>query len=56
MSLIEVYKSLLAVLEEVGGGGDRAEKVIKAVAEGLMRVSYARCKLSAELIGSLANR
>ena len=37
-SLMEQYRSLLGVLEEVGGGGDRAERVIRAVGEGLMRV------------------
>jgi hypothetical protein len=38
-SLIEVYRSLLSVVDEVGGGGDRAERAIRAVSEGLMRVS-----------------
>lgn len=38
LSLLEVYRSLLAVLNEVGGGGDRAERVVRAVGEGLMRV------------------
>lgn len=38
-SLLEVYKSLLSVLSEVGGGGDRAERVNRAVGEGLIRVS-----------------
>lgn len=38
-SLLELYKSLLSVLGEVGGGGDRAERVIRAVGEGLLRVS-----------------
>jgi hypothetical protein len=38
-SLLEVYKSLLSVLSEVGGGGDRAERVNRAVSEGLIRVS-----------------
>jgi nuclear cap-binding protein subunit 1 len=37
-SLIEVYKSFLSVLNEVGGGGSRAERAVRAVAEGLMRV------------------
>ncbi|WRT66889.1 uncharacterized protein IL334_003852 [Kwoniella shivajii] len=36
-SLLGVYKSLLAVLEEVGGGGDRAERAVRAVGEGLIR-------------------
>jgi hypothetical protein len=39
MSLLEVYKSLLGVLDEMGGGGDRAERAIRAVSEGLMRAS-----------------
>ena len=38
-SLLETYKSLLSVLNEVGGGGERAERVIRAVGEGLIRVS-----------------
>ncbi|WWC85240.1 uncharacterized protein L201_000102 [Kwoniella dendrophila CBS 6074] len=36
-SLLGLYKSLLAVLEEVGGGGDRAERAVRAVGEGLIR-------------------
>ncbi|OCF55167.1 nuclear cap-binding protein subunit 1 [Kwoniella mangroviensis CBS 10435] len=36
-SLLGVYRSLLAVLEEVGGGGDRAERAVRAVGEGLIR-------------------
>jgi len=40
-SLLELYKSLLSVLNEVGGGGDRAERVIRAVGEGIIRVSHA---------------
>ncbi|WVR04989.1 hypothetical protein IAU60_002001 [Kwoniella sp. DSM 27419] len=36
-SLLSVYKSMLAVLEEVGGGGDRAERAVRAVGEGLIR-------------------
>ncbi|WVW83418.1 hypothetical protein I302_105438 [Kwoniella bestiolae CBS 10118] len=36
-SLLGVCKSLLAVLEEVGGGGDRAERAVRAVGEGLIR-------------------
>lgn len=39
ISLLELYKSLLLVLTELGGGGDRAERVIRAVGEGLFRVS-----------------
>lgn len=39
ISLLELYKSLLSVLSELGGGGDRAERVIRAVGEGLFRVS-----------------
>jgi nuclear cap-binding protein subunit 1 len=39
-SLLEVYRSLLAVLNEVGGGGHRADRALRAVGEGLMRVSY----------------
>lgn len=38
-SLLGLYKSLLSVLKELGGGGDRAERVIRAVGEGLLRVS-----------------
>ncbi|WVF72372.1 hypothetical protein IAT40_007187 [Kwoniella sp. CBS 6097] len=37
ISLLGVYKSMLAVLEEVGGGGDRAERAVRAVGEGLIR-------------------
>ncbi|ORY25746.1 MIF4G like-domain-containing protein [Naematelia encephala] len=37
LSLLEVYRSLLSVLNEVGGGGDRAERAVRAVGEGLMR-------------------
>jgi nuclear cap-binding protein subunit 1 len=40
-SLLELYKSLLSVLTELGGGGDRAERVIRAVGEGLLRVGPA---------------
>lgn len=40
VSLLEVYKSLLSVLNEVGGGGERAERVTRAVGEGLIRVSH----------------
>lgn len=40
-SLLELYKSLLMVLQELGGGGERAERVVRSVGEGLMRVS--RC-------------
>ena len=39
ISLLELYKSHLSVLTELGGGGDRAERVIRAVGEGLLRVS-----------------
>lgn len=39
-SLMELYKSFLSVLSEVGGGGDRAERVVRSVGEGLLRVSY----------------
>ena len=38
ISLLELYKSLLSVLTELGGGGERAERVIRAVGEGLFRV------------------
>lgn len=38
-SLLEMYNLLLSVLSEVGGGGDRAERVIRAVGEGIIRVS-----------------
>jgi len=38
ISLLELYKSHLSVLTELGGGGDRAERVIRAVGEGLLRV------------------
>lgn len=38
-SLIGLYNSLLSVTTELGGGGDRAERVVRAVGEGLMRVS-----------------
>ena len=38
-TLLEVYRSLLSVLSEFGGGGDRADRVVRAVGEGLMRVS-----------------
>ena len=37
-SIMELYQSLLSVLSEVGGGGDRAERVIRAVGEGIIRV------------------
>ncbi|WVQ78210.1 hypothetical protein IAT38_000293 [Cryptococcus sp. DSM 104549] len=36
-SLFSVYEALLAVLDEVGGGGDRAERAVRAVGEGLIR-------------------
>jgi len=52
MSLLEVYKSLLGVLEEMGGGGDRAERAIRAVSEGLMRVSLVECVV----VASFADR
>jgi nuclear cap-binding protein subunit 1 len=32
---------MLAVLSELGGGGDRAERVVRSVGEGLLRVSTA---------------
>lgn len=38
-SILEVYRGLLTVLNEVGGGGDRSERAVRAVAEGLVRVS-----------------
>ena len=37
-SLLEVYRGLLTVLNEVGGGGDRSERAVRAVGEGLVRV------------------
>lgn len=39
-SLLSLYQSMLSVLTELGGGGDRAERVIRAVGEGLLRVSH----------------
>lgn len=36
-SLVDVYKGLLSVLNEVGGGGDRSERSVRAVGEGLIR-------------------
>lgn len=39
-SIIEVYKGLLTVINEVGGGGDRAERACRAVTEGLMRSAH----------------
>lgn len=36
-SILEVYKGLLSVLNEVGGGGDRSERAVRAVGEGLIR-------------------
>lgn len=41
-SILEVYKGLLTVTNEVGGGGDRAERAARAVGEGLIRVSPIR--------------
>ncbi|ORX39663.1 MIF4G like-domain-containing protein [Kockovaella imperatae] len=40
-TLLEVYRSLLTVLDEFGGGGNRAERVIRALGEGLMRSAKA---------------
>ncbi|EIW70239.1 hypothetical protein TREMEDRAFT_43823 [Tremella mesenterica DSM 1558] len=39
-SILGVCTSLLAVLSELGGGGDRAERVIRAVSEALMRCGH----------------
>lgn len=39
-SIIDVYKGLLTVINEVGGGGDRAERACRAVTEGLMRSAH----------------
>lgn len=39
-SIVEVYKGLLTVINEVGGGGDRAERACRAVTEGLMRSAH----------------
>ncbi|KAK8870013.1 hypothetical protein IAR55_000583 [Kwoniella newhampshirensis] len=52
-SLLTVYKSLLAVLEEVGGGGDRAERAVRAVGEGLMRSGEVLYQTSPEEVESL---
>lgn len=35
-----VYDDLLNVLDEVGGGGDRSERAVRAVGEGLIRVRF----------------
>ncbi|GMK55464.1 hypothetical protein CspeluHIS016_0205200 [Cutaneotrichosporon spelunceum] len=40
-SLLDAYKSLLTVLNEVGGGGDRAERAARAVGEGIIRSAHA---------------
>lgn len=40
-SLLQVFKGLLAVVNEVGGGGDRAERAVRAVGEGLIRSAHA---------------
>jgi nuclear cap-binding protein subunit 1 len=41
-SILEVYRGLLTVLNEVGGGGDRSERAVRAVGEGLIRVGTLR--------------
>ncbi|TXT14535.1 uncharacterized protein COLE_00728 [Cutaneotrichosporon oleaginosum] len=40
-SLVDAYKGLLSVLNEVGGGGERAERAVRAVGEGLIRSAHA---------------
>nr|XP_018264090.1 uncharacterized protein I303_03968 [Kwoniella dejecticola CBS 10117]OBR86248.1 hypothetical protein I303_03968 [Kwoniella dejecticola CBS 10117] len=52
-SLLGVYKSLLAVLEEVGGGGDRAERAVRAVGEGLIRSGKVLYEESADEVEGL---
>lgn len=47
-SLLEVFKGLLAVVNEVGGGGDRAERAVRAVGEGLIRSAHALAPTHAE--------
>jgi hypothetical protein len=38
-SYLATLRSFVSVLEELGGGGKRAEKVIRVVTEGLLRAS-----------------
>ncbi|WWD15707.1 hypothetical protein CI109_100129 [Kwoniella shandongensis] len=52
-SLLTVFKSLLAVLEEVGGGGDRAERAVRAVGEGLIRSGKVLYETSPEDVEAL---
>jgi hypothetical protein len=39
-SYLATLRSFISVLKELGGGGKRAEKVIRVVTEGLLRVSH----------------
>lgn len=61
-SYLATLRSFISVLEELGGGGRRAEKVIRVVTEGLLRVSQivksffsthitSRTELSARMAG-----
>ncbi|BEI93243.1 uncharacterized protein CcaverHIS019_0508710 [Cutaneotrichosporon cavernicola] len=52
-SLVDAYKSLLSVLNEVGGGGDRAERAARAVGEGIIRSAHALAGSFAEDLESI---
>ncbi|WVN89018.1 uncharacterized protein L203_104234 [Cryptococcus depauperatus CBS 7841] len=55
-SLLNVYETLLNVIDEVGGGGDRAERAVRAVGEGLIRSGSSLAELDVSRLEGLMSK
>ncbi|WVQ71472.1 hypothetical protein IAR50_001010 [Cryptococcus sp. DSM 104548] len=55
-SLLAVYSTLLNVIDEVGGGGDRSERAVRAVGEGIIRSGSALAEGDAVQVEGLISR
>ncbi|AFR93047.2 nuclear cap-binding protein subunit 1 [Cryptococcus neoformans C23] len=55
-SLLAVYENLLNVLDEVGGGGDRSERAVRAVGEGLIRSAHTLVETNAGEVEALISK
>ncbi|ODN84817.1 hypothetical protein L202_00685 [Cryptococcus amylolentus CBS 6039] len=55
-SLLSVYSTLLNVIDEVGGGGDRSERAVRAVGEGIIRSGSALAEGDATQVDAFVSR